>query len=257
MLAWKFGPALACGNTVVLKPAEQTPLTALAIAALAKEAGFPAGVINIVPGFGPTAGHALAMHNDVNKIAFTGSTEVGRKIQEASAKSNLKRVSLELGGKSPFIIFDVDDKALQRAAEDTANSIFGNQGQSCCASSRIFVHESVHDKFVDKLKEIAQSKVVGDPFDENTTNGAIISDVQFNKVLNYIKLGKDQGAKVVEGGDRVGEKGYFVRPTIFVDVKDDMTIAKEEIFGPVVSVLKFKELNEALKRAKYLNKFYL
>jgi aldehyde dehydrogenase (NAD+) len=187
---------------------------------------------------------------DVNKIAFTGSTVVGRKIQEASAKSNLKRVSLELGGKSPFIIFDVDDEALQRAADDTAVSIFGNQGsrfleilgfveknfkyffylgQSCCASSRVFVHESVHDKFVGYLKEIADSKVVGDPFQEETTNGAIISDLQFKKVLDYIKSGREQGAKVVSGGDRVGNKGYFVRPTIFTDVKDDMKIAKEEV----------------------------
>lgn len=249
MLAWKFGPALACGNTVILKPAEQTPLTALAIAALVKEAGFPAGVVNIVSGYGATAGAALSAHMDVNKIAFTGSTIVGRKIQEASAKSNLKRVGLELGGKSPFIIFDLDDEALQRAAEDTAGSIFGNQGQSCCASSRVFVHEKAHDKFVEKLKKIADSKVVGDPFDDKTTNGAIISKLQFNKVLNYIKSGKDEGATVVTGGDRCGEKGYFVKPTVFADVKDTMTIAKEEIFGPVVSVFKFKEINEAIKRA--------
>lgn len=249
MLAWKFGPALACGNTIVLKPAEQTPLSALYIAALAKEAGFPAGVINVVPGFGSVAGAALAEHLDVNKIAFTGSTVVGRKIQEASAKSNLKRVSLELGGKSPFIIFDLDDEGLERAANDTANSIFANQGQSCCASSRVFVHESVHDRFVEKLKQIADSKVVGDPFNPDTTNGAIISDVQFNKILDYIKSGKEQGAVCVTGGDRVGPKGYFVRPTIFADVKDDMKIAKEEIFGPVVCVLKFKELAEVTRRA--------
>ncbi len=249
MLAWKFGPALACGNTVVLKPAEQTPLTALAIAALAKEAGFPAGVINVIPGYGPIAGHHLSYHMDVNKVAFTGSTVVGRKIQEASAKSNLKRVSLELGGKSPFIIFDVDDKQLQKAAEDTAGSIFGNQGQSCCASSRVFVHESVHDAFVDKLKKIADSKVVGDPFANTTTNGALISDLQFRKVLDYIESGKAEGAKVVAGGERVGNKGYFVRPTVFADCRDDMKIAKEEIFGPVVSVFKFTDMKEALKRA--------
>jgi acyl-CoA reductase-like NAD-dependent aldehyde dehydrogenase len=249
MIAWKFGPALACGNTIVLKPAEQTPLTALHIASLAVEAGFPPGVINVVPGYGATAGSALAHHLDVNKVAFTGSTIVGRKIQEASAKSNLKRVSLELGGKSPFIIFDIDDEGLERAAEDTANSIFQNQGQSCCASSRIFVHEKVHDSFVEKLKKIADSKVVGDPFDENTTNGSVISELQFNKILNYIKSGKEEGAKVVAGGERVGSKGYFVRPTIFVDVKDGMKIAKEEIFGPVVSVFKFSDVAEVLKRA--------
>ncbi len=249
MLAWKWGPALACGNTVVMKPAEQTPLTALAIAALAKEAGFPAGVINVIPGLGPIAGHHLAHHMDVNKIAFTGSTVVGRKIQEASAKSNLKRVSLELGGKSPFIIFDVDDKQLQKAAEDTASSIFANQGQSCCASSRVFVHESVHDAYVEKLRKIADSKVVGDPFGANTTNGALISDLQFRKVLDYIESGKAEGAKVVAGGERVGNKGYFVRPTIFTECRDEMKIAKEEIFGPVVSVFKFTELKEALERA--------
>ncbi|CAF0841927.1 unnamed protein product [Brachionus calyciflorus] len=249
MLAWKFGPALACGNCVVLKPAEQTPLTALYLAALIKEAGFPPGVVNIIPGYGHTAGNALAMHLDVNKIAFTGSTATGRKIQEASAKSNLKRVSLELGGKSPFIIFDVDDESLQEAAEDTAGSIFGNQGQSCCASSRIFVHENVYEKFLEKLKAIAESKVVGDPFDENTTNGALISELQFNKVLDYIKSGKEQGARVVSGGERLGSKGYFVKPTIFADCNDEMKIAKEEIFGPVVSVFKFKEIEEAVRRA--------
>lgn len=249
MLAWKFGPALCCGNTIVLKPAEQTPLTALYIAALAKEAGFPAGVINVVPGYGPVAGHALSYHMDVNKIAFTGSTVVGRKIQEASAKSNLKRVSLELGGKSPFVIFDVDDAALQQAAEDTSFSIFGNQGQSCCASSRIFVHEDVYERYLEKLKAIADSKVVGDPFDSKSTNGALISKVQFDKVLDYIQSGKDQGARVVCGGARQGERGYFVRPTIFADCTDDMKVAQEEIFGPVVCVFKFKDLEEAIRRA--------
>lgn len=249
MISWKFGPALACGNTVVLKPAEQTPLTALYLASLFVEAGFPPGVVNVVPGYGATAGSALALHMDVNKIAFTGSTVTGRKIQEASAKSNLKRVSLELGGKSPFIIFDVDEEKLKRAAEDTAGSVFGNQGQSCCCSSRVFVHEKVHDKFVQYLKEEAESKVVGSQFDENTTNGALISNLQFNKVLDYIKSGKEQGAKCVTGGERIGEKGYFVKPTIFTDVKDDMRIAKEEIFGPVVSVFKFNEINEVLRRA--------
>jgi len=249
MLAWKFGPALACGNTVVLKPAEQTPLTALAIAALTKEAGFPAGVVNVVPGYGATAGAAIASHMDINKVAFTGSTVTGRKIQEMAARSNLKRVSLELGGKSPFIIFEVSDEQLQKAAEDTAGSIFGNQGQSCCASSRIFVHENVHDKFVEKLKQIAESKVVGDPFNENTTNGAIISDVQFRKVLDYIDSGRKDGANVVTGGEKLPQKGYFVKPTIFTNVTDEMKIAKEEIFGPVVSILKFRELNDALKRA--------
>lgn len=304
MLAWKFGPALACGNTLVLKPAEQTPLSALVIAELAKEAGFPAGVINIVNGNldsnqiidlkviwfyeynnkynylgrGANTGALLSEHLDVNKIAFTGSVVVGRKIQEASAKSNLKRVTLELGGKSPFIITDVDDELIERAAEDTAASIFANQGkcfdifeklkkcskkwwfrfslwfsqgQSCCACSRIFVHEKVHDKYVSALAKIADSKVVGDPFDASTTNGAIISKVQFDKILDYIESGKKEGATVAAGGKKCGNnKGYFLRPTVFTNVTDDMKIAKEEIFGPVVCVFKWKTVDEVIKRAK-------
>ena len=187
---------------------------------------------------------------DVNKIAFTGSVVVGRLIQEASAKGNLKRVTLELGGKSPFIICDVDDESVQKAAQDTAASIFANQGQSCCASSRVFVHENVHDKYVQYLKEIADSKVVGDPFDEATTNGAIISKVQFDKILDYVESGKQQGATVVSGGNKCASKGYFMRPTVFSNVTDDMKIAQEEIFGPVVCVFKFKEIDEVIKRAK-------
>jgi acyl-CoA reductase-like NAD-dependent aldehyde dehydrogenase len=249
MLSWKWAPALACGNTVVMKPAEQTPLSALYLCALAKEAGFPAGVINVITGYGPVAGTHLANHMDVNKIAFTGSTAVGRKIQQAAALSNLKRVSLELGGKSPFIICDVDEKTLQQAAEDTSFSIFTNQGQSCCASSRVFVHEKVYDSYLAKLKTIAESKIVGNPFDAATTTGALISDLQFKKVLNYIESGKAEGARLVTGGERVGAKGYFLRPTIFADCRDDMKIAREEIFGPVVSVFKFADLKEAIKRA--------
>jgi len=249
MLAWKFGPALACGNTIVLKPAEQTPLSALYCAALIKEAGFPAGVVNVVNGFGPTAGAGLALHNDVDKIAFTGSTEIGHLIQEMSAKSNLKRVSLELGGKSPFIIFNVNDEDLRKAAGFAAASIFGNQGQSCCASSRIFVHEDVYERYLEFAKEIAQSLVVGDPFADTTTQGSIVSDEQFKKILGYIDSGKSEGARLVEGGSRVGEKGYFVRPTVFGDVKDTMKIAKEEIFGPVMSVIKFKDVDEVIARA--------
>lgn len=249
MLGWKFGPALACGNCVVLKPAEQTPLTALAVAALAKEAGFPAGVFNVVTGYGHITGAAISSHNDVNKIAFTGSTATGRKIQVAAAMSNLKRVTLELGGKSPFIICaDLDDATLDKAVEDAAG-VFGNNGQNCCTSSRLFVQDTVHDKFVAKLKEAAESLVVGDPKNEETTNGSLISDVQFQKVLGYIEKGKDQGANLVTGGEREAGKGYFVKPTIFSNVTDEMIIAKEEIFGPVVSVLKFSDLNEALKRA--------
>lgn len=249
MLAWKFGPALACGNTIILKPAEQTPLSALVIAALAKEAGFPAGVINVVNGYGSVTGAALSSHNDVNKIAFTGSVVVGRKIQEASAKSNLKRVTLELGGKSPFIITEVNDKDLKQAAEDTAASIFGNHGQSCCACSRVFVHEKVYDKYVGYLKQIADSKVVGDPFDEKTTNGAIISKVQFDKVLAYIESAKEEGATVTAGGNKCADKGYFLRPTILTNVSDDMKVAKEEIFGPVVCIMKYQTVDEVIQRA--------
>lgn len=232
-----------------MKPAEQTPLSALACAALLKEAGFPPGVVNIVNGFGPTAGAAIAHHQGIDKIAFTGSTEVGHLIQKASGESNLKRVSLELGGKSPFIIFNVSDEELKKAAGFAAASIFGNQGQSCCASSRIFVHEDVYERYLDAAKEIAQQLVVGDPFADETTQGAIVSDEQFQKILGYIKSGKEEGARLVEGGTRVGDKGYFLRPTIFGDVKDDMKIAREEIFGPVMSVIKFKDINEVIKRA--------
>jgi len=249
MLAWKFGPALACGNTIVLKPAEQTPLTALHIAALTKEAGFPTGVVNVITGYGSTAGAALSLHMDVNKIAFTGSTITGRKIQEASAKSNLKRISLELGGKSPLIIFDADDETLDKAAETNAAGIFENQGQSCCAPSRVFVHEAVYEKFLAKMKALAEARVCGDPFAAETTNGPLISELQYNKVLAYVQKGKDEGARCITGGEKLPMKGYFLRPTIFADCTDDMTIAKEEIFGPVLSVFKFSDINDALKRA--------
>jgi len=184
----------------------------------------------------------------VNKIAFTGSTIVGRKIQEASAKSNLKRVTLELGGKSPLIVFK--DANIEKAAEECATSIFSNQGQVCSGASRAFVHEDVHDEFVRCLKKLADERVVGDPFDEKSETGAVISRLQFEKILNYIKLGKEQGAVCVAGGERIGEKGYFIRPTIFTEVKDDMIIAKEEIFGPVVSVFRFRDTEEVIRRAK-------
>lgn len=249
MAAWKFGPALASGNTIVLKPAELTPLTALYLGSLFKEAGFPPGVVNIIPGYGQIAGNALAMHMNVDKIAFTGSALTGRKIQECSSKSNLKRVSLELGGKSPFIIFDVDEEYLQKAAEDTAFSIFSNQGQSCCASSRVFVHEKVYENFIEKLKNLAEKKVVGDPFNEQTTSGAIINESQFQKIMNYIEIGIKEGARLVCGGERIGKKGFFLKPTIFADCSDEMKIAKEEIFGPVVSIFKFKDDEEVIRRS--------
>ncbi|KAK9739225.1 Aldehyde dehydrogenase family [Popillia japonica] len=247
MLAWKWAPALAAGCTVVLKPAELTPLTALAVAALAKEAGFPKGVVNVVPGYGPIAGQALALHNDIDKIAFTGSTVVGRLILESAAKSNIKRISLELGGKSPVVI--MDDANIDEAVEIAHNAIFANHGQNCCAGSRTFVQAGIYDEFVKKATEMAKKRKVGNPFDETTQQGPQIGEVAFNKVLRLIDTGIKEGAKLQIGGTRVGKEGYFVEPTVFSDVTDDMTIAKEEIFGPVQTILKFNSLDEVIERA--------
>lgn len=247
MLAWKWGPALAAGCTIVLKPAEQTPLTALYLAALSKEAGFPNGVINVVPGYGPTAGAALSQHPDVRKVAFTGSTEIGHVILNAAANSNLKRVSLELGGKSPIVIFD--DANINEAAQIAHDALFGNHGQSCCAGSRTFVQAKIYDEFVKIAKELAMKKKVGDPFDPTTNQGPQIDQEMFDKVLGLIKSGKDEGAVVQTGGERQGNVGYFIKPTVFSNVKDNMRIAKEEIFGPVQSILKFDTLEEVIERA--------
>jgi aldehyde dehydrogenase (NAD+) len=247
MQAWKLAPALATGNTVVMKPAEQTPLSALRIGELIVEAGFPAGVVNLLPGFGPTAGAAIASHMDVDKIAFTGSTEVGHLIMEAAAKSNLKRVTLELGGKSPNIVFadvDVDD-----AVEGAHFGLFFNHGQCCCAGSRVFVEEKIYDQFVEKSGARARKRTVGDPFDPQTEQGPQVDQSQFDKVMGYIDSGRSEGAKLVCGGSRVGDRGYFIQPTVFADVQDDMKIAREEIFGPVMSVIPFKSLDEVVKRA--------
>jgi aldehyde dehydrogenase (NAD+) len=246
MQAWKWGPALAMGCTLVLKPAEQTPLTALRVAELAQEAGFPDGVINVIPGYGPTAGAALSSHKDVDKIAFTGEYTTGQLVMEAAAKSNLKRVSLELGGKSPNVVFA--DADLDAAVEGAYFGLFFNQGQCCCAGSRLFVEEKVHDQFVDKVLKKAKSRKVGDPFDLETEQGPQVSQEQFDKVMGYIEAGKKEGARMLVGGNRVGKRGYFIEPTVFCDVKDDMKIAREEIFGPVMNVLKFKDINEVLKR---------
>jgi aldehyde dehydrogenase (NAD+) len=246
MQAWKWGPALACGNTVVLKPAEQTPLTALRVAQLAQEVGFPDGVINVVPGYGPTAGAALSGHMDVDKVAFTGETRTGQIVMEAAARSNLKRVSLELGGKSPNIVFA--DADLDSAVDGAYFALFFNQGQCCCAGSRLFVEEKIHDAFVEKLVKKAQSQKVGDPLDTETTQGPQVSDEQFNRILGYIDAGKQEGANLLTGGGRKGNLGYFIEPTVFSGVRDDMKIAKEEIFGPVMSVLKFKDVDEVIAR---------
>jgi aldehyde dehydrogenase (NAD+) len=247
MQAWKLAPALATGNTVVLKPAEQTPLTALRVGELILEAGFPAGVVNILPGYGPTAGGAIARHMDIDKVAFTGSTEVGHLIMEASAKSNLKRVTLELGGKSPNIVFA--DADLDQAVEGSHFALFFNQGQCCCAGSRLFVEEKVYDEFVDRSVARAAKRTVGDPLDPATEQGPQVDDAQFDKVMSYIESGKQQGAKMLCGGDRVGSRGYFIRPTVFADVRDDMKIAQEEIFGPVMSILKFRDMDDLVERA--------
>ena len=246
MQSWKWGPALACGNTVVLKPAEQTPLTALRVARLAQEVGFPDGVINVVPGYGPTAGAALSGHMDVDKIAFTGETGTGKIVMTAAAQSNLKRVSLELGGKSPNIVFA--DADLDAAVEGAYFGLFFNQGQCCCAGSRVFVQESVYDAFVQKITDKAKARKVGDPFDPTVEQGPQVSQEQFDRVMGYIDAGRTDGANMLVGGGRVGDTGYFIQPTVFGDVRDEMKIAREEIFGPVMSVLKFKDADEVIAR---------
>jgi aldehyde dehydrogenase (NAD+) len=251
MLAWKLAPALATGNTVVMKPAEQTPLSALRIGELIVEAGFPEGVVNLLPGYGPTAGGAIARHMDVDKVAFTGSTEVGQLIMEAAAKSNLKRITLELGGKSPNIVFA--DTDLDEAVEGAHFGLFFNHGQCCCAGSRVFVEEKIYDQFVEKSGARAKRRTVGDPFDPKTEQGPQVDQIQFDKVMSYIESGRDQGAKLVCGGDRVGDRGYFIEPTVFADVQDEMKIAREEIFGPVMSIIPFKTADEVVDRANRTN----
>ncbi|KAM3613556.1 uncharacterized protein V6R79_001327 [Siganus canaliculatus] len=247
MQAWKLGPALATGNTVVMKVAEQTPLTALYVASLIKEVGFPEGVVNILPGMGPSAGAAISRHMDVDKVAFTGSTEVGHLIQQASGSSNLKRVTLELGGKSPNII--LSDADMEEAVEQSHLALFFNQGQCCCAGSRTYVQADVYDEFVERSVERAQRRVVGNPFDLKTEQGPQVDQEQFNKILGYISSGKREGAKLMCGGGVAADRGYFIQPTVFGDVQDDMTIAREEIFGPVMQILKFKSLEEVVTRA--------
>ncbi len=249
MASWKLAPALACGNTAILKPASQTPLSALRLGQLICEAGFPDGVVNIVPGFGETAGAALAAHPDVDKIAFTGSTEVGKKILEASV-GNLKRVTLELGGKSPNIIFpDADMKFAVRGA---LNAIFFNQGEVCTAGSRLFVHQSVYDQVLSGLTDAASKMKLGPGIDPSTDLGPLVSEQQLERVTGYIETGKREGATPTTGGERAGgdlAQGYFVQPTIFDRVRDDMTIAREEIFGPVVVAMPFEEIEEVAARA--------
>ncbi|XP_075884620.1 aldehyde dehydrogenase, mitochondrial-like [Nelusetta ayraudi] len=247
MQAWKLGPALATGNTVVMKVAEQTPLTALYVANLIKEVGFPEGVVNILPGMGPSAGAAIAGHMDVDKVAFTGSTEVGHLIQQAAGSTNLKKVTLELGGKSPNII--LSDADLDYAVEQAHFALFFNQGQCCCAGSRTFVQEDIYNEFLERSVERAKRRTVGNPFLLSTEQGPQVDEEQFNKILGYISSGKREGAKLLCGGGAAAERGYFIQPTVFGDVQDNMTIAREEIFGPVMQVLKFKTLEEVMTRA--------
>jgi aldehyde dehydrogenase (NAD+) len=246
MLAWKWGPALACGNTVVMKPAEQTPLTALRLAELAVEAGFPSGVVNVINGLGETTGAALVAHPDVDKIAFTGHVDTAKIIQK-SAADTLKRTTFELGGKSPNVVFA--DADLDAAVDGAFHAIYFHGGQCCTAGSRLFVESKIHNEFVERLAEKAKDRVVGDPLDPKTQQGPQVSQEQLDKILHYVKLGEKQGATLLTGGERVGSRGFFVQPTIFDNVKDSMAIARDEIFGPVVSVLPFHGVDEVIERA--------
>eukprot|EP01117_Protostelium_nocturnum_P012369 TRINITY_DN455_c0_g1_i1.p1 TRINITY_DN455_c0_g1~~TRINITY_DN455_c0_g1_i1.p1 ORF type:complete len:544 (-),score=180.15 TRINITY_DN455_c0_g1_i1:156-1697(-) len=246
MFAWKIAPALATGNVIVLKTAEQTPLSALKVCEYIKEAGFPAGVVNVVVGYGPTTGNAIASHPRIDKVAFTGSTQVGRMVMKAAADSNLKKVTLELGGKSPNIVFE--DADIEQAIRWSVFGIFFNHGQCCCAGSRVFVHESIYDKFVEAFQKISAQTKVGDPFDPNTFQGPQISQLQYDRIMNHIESGKKE-AKLVYGGNRVGTEGYFIEQTMFTNVPEDAKINQEEIFGPVVIVNTFKTEEEVIEKA--------
>jgi phenylacetaldehyde dehydrogenase len=246
MAAWKLGPALATGNTVVIKPAEQTPLSCLRLGELIQEAGIPDGVVNIVPGYGETAGAALAAHPDVDKVAFTGSTEVGKLIVQA-ATGNLKKVSLELGGKSPNVVFaDVD---LDTAITGAASAIFFNHGQCCCAGSRLYVEKGIFDKVVDGVAERAQKINLGSGLDPATDMGPLVSQDQLDRVCGYLESGFSEGAKAVVGGERLGDRGYFVKPTVLVNTNENMKVVQEEIFGPVVTAIPFRDPDELIPKA--------
>lgn len=250
MACWKIAPAMAAGNSVVLKPSEKSPLTAIRIAALATQAGIPPGVLNVVPGYGQTAGQALALHMDVDVLAFTGSTRTGKLMLTYSGQSNMKRVYLECGGKSPNIVL-ADVKDIDRAATAAAWGIFFNQGEVCTAGSRLLVHESIREQMLEKVVAVGRSMRVGDPLDPATQIGAIVDDVQMKTVLGYIHKGTAEGARIALGGERVRTEsgGYFVEPTVFSGVTSDMTIAREEIFGPVLSTLTFTDVEEAIRIA--------
>jgi acyl-CoA reductase-like NAD-dependent aldehyde dehydrogenase len=249
MAAWKIAPALACGNSVVLKPSEETPLSALLLAELLQQAEVPDGVVNVIPGRGETAGARLASHPDVDKVAFTGSTEVGKLIAKASAESNLKRVSLELGGKSPNIVFA--DADLTRAVSGAFFGIFFNQGQVCSAGSRLFVQEKVYDQALDELLQTVAETRIGPGIDPVTQMGPLVSRTQMDRVLNYIQVGNKEGARLIAGGDRPEglDSGNFVKPTVFADVDGKMRIAREEIFGPVVAAIPFSDEDDLVAKA--------
>ena len=250
MAAWKIGPVLASGNSMVLKPSEKSPLTALRVAELAVEAGIPPGVLNVVPGFGQTAGKALALHMDVDCITFTGSTATGGLVMQYAGQSNLKRVSVECGGKSPNIVM-ADYPDVERAANAAASAIFFNQGEVCSAGSRLLVHESIKDAVLEKVQAFSRTMQPGDPLDPATKLGAIVDEIQMKRVLGYVETGRRDGAKLRFGGERVRAEsgGFFVEPTVFEGVRPNMTIAREEIFGPVLSTITFKNVEEAIEIA--------
>ena len=251
LASWKLGPALAAGCSVVLKPAEQTPLTALYLGDLAMQAGLPEGVLNILTGYGEVTGEAIATHPLVDKVAFTGSTEVGKMIQGNAGLNNLKHVTLELGGKSPNII--MNDVDMDMAIGQSQFALFFNMGQACNAGSRTFVHESIYDEFVERSAAAAKNSSLGDPLDEQTSQGPQIDKAQADRIMSYIEKGKSEGARLLAGGNRVDRKGFFVEQTVFADVKDDMTIAREDIFGPVMSIMKFSSIPDVIKRANDTN----
>lgn len=246
----RMAPALAMGNSIIVKPAEQSPLSTIYLAELAAEAGIPAGVVNVLPGFGETAGKALGLHPEVDGITFTGSTEVGKMFLRYSSESNMKRISLECGGKSPNIVL-ADCEDLDKAAKAAAAGVFFNQGEVCCAPTRLLVEESIKDKFLERLTAQRNQFQPGDPLDPKTVMGAMVDKSQMERVLKYIDAGKAEGAKLAFGGKRALENtgGYYIEPTVFADVKNNMTIAKEEIFGPVLAAISFKDLDEAIKIA--------
>ncbi len=250
MMAWKCGPALAAGNSVVLKPAEQSPLTAIRVAELATQAGIPDGVFNVLPGMGETAGQALGRHMDVDMVAFTGSTQVGKYFLRYSGESNMKSVALECGGKTPNIVLK-DTRNLEAAARAAAMGIFYNSGQVCVAASRLLVQEEIHDEFVETVKKAGASMVPGDPLDPKTRMGSMVDREQADRVMGYIGVGQQEGANLAMGGKRVLEEtgGFYVEPTIFDNVTNDMTIAREEIFGPVLATIRFRDVEEAIRIA--------